>query len=295
MLNVMLKNGKAYVSGPTHSEYRIDGQPAVRCNGSSQWLVCDHVPQKITRLSYGTGEIVCWKKSDDAPTALPDTLAPCDVEWDSEECEYRCLTGYDISNYEAQRGPSIVAETEVPFQIIDRDCEPVQMARWASVDWPANIEHYPEIQHKYPCRISRNDLFYLVHDAVEEIVKRTKDLSMDSYRNIGTFNVNKSVSIPASLQRPVKEEYYKTFHSKKKSTRIVTKTSKSIKLFTYDGFYDKHSGDDTILGRSISAKNYEELTRLVQEHIDWVCDMAATEAWTVCEHCKGHGITRKDV
>jgi hypothetical protein len=293
----MTKDGKSYVqidrsawttAGASH---RINGADAVRCKGDGTWAIVVGDVQLIERKDKKPSVVTRFRRNDEAPGNLPETLPADAFEYDYEDGGYKSQLGYDRRCYEAVYQEGEEYWTPLEFEIIDRDTEPMTMPAWAVVDWPANIEHYRETQHKYPCHITRESLFALVAAAVEKKIAESRGvLEWNDYRNIGTFTVKRWVDIPAKVRRPERVEYWPSSRSRKAKTKMVTREHEQRTLFTYNGFY-RDSGKDNIRAPSIAAKNYEELAEAVNEHVDAIASLCDLNRYCICEKCNGLGLT----
>lgn len=293
MIYVMTKNGKSYAKLSQcayEPKWRVNGAEPTWGKGDRNWCVVDDEITSIERYKAGGKKPLHWKRSVDAVPSLPETLpldrVECDDDWNNVS-----LDGYDLSNY-------YLVEEELPgtwepveFEVLDRDCEPVQLPTWAIVEWPANVEHYPEQQHKYPCSITAKSLFEIVVGEVAQVIASSKELTWDDYRNIGCFTVKKRLHIPEPLRRQERREYYKTLRSKKASVEYIVPEWKWVDVVRVNGFYKDSSRDD-IRVPSLRAANYTELKKAVDEYVTKIVDLCDESKWHVCEVCDGRGLVR---
>lgn len=293
MLKVMIKNGKSYVQLNSYgnTNYRINGSENItwgKCG--SGWAIVEGVINSIEKKYIISGEITTYKRSIDAPRNLPEYLDVSDIVEDDDGYK-TCSLGYDLDYYIPQYPEEIASWIPVEFEIIDRDCEPVNLPLWCSIDWPANIEHYKEVQHKYPCHTLEKPLFNELALEIKELCNNNKNLIFTDYLNIGILHVDMLVDIPKSLQKQSKEEYYPTFRSKKTKTRYVTYTTKKIRILTLNGFYaNERTGDCVVLIPIFRGSNFEELKKQVDKFKQEILSMIDTNKYQICETCGGKGI-----
>jgi len=295
MLKVMTKDGKSYVqldrnSWDTTGKYRINGADAVRCKGDGTWAIVVGDVQSIERKEKKPSTKLGFKRIDGAPAHLPETLPADEFSYEGGG-DYVSRSGYDYRFFETVYQEGEEYWTPLEFEVIDRDTEPVNMPAWAVVQWPANIEHHRETQHKYPCSIGREALFGLVVAAVEKKIAESRGvLEWNDYRNIGTFTVKRWIDIPAKIRKPERVEYWPSARSRKAKTKMVTREREQRNLFTYNGFY-RDRGKDDIHAPSINAANYAELAEAVNEHVDAIAALCDLDRYCICEKCNGLGMT----
>jgi hypothetical protein len=291
MILVMQKSGKSYVQLGRYSisNYRINGEPAVPAKGSSDWSVIDGDVQSIEVTSRGRSFIKLYRRVDGASERLPETI-PADGAERDDDGDIVSIAGHDPRFYEAEYEVPPDEWVQAEFEVIDRDCEPVDMPSWCVVDWPANIEHYRERQHLYPCHITVESLFCLCAEQIESAVNKSSGrLFLADYRSIGTLHVDALVDIPEEFQRPERVEYYKTFRAKKASTKIVKNSTKTVRLFELNGHYSKPSAS-CIQVPSIRAANYEKLASEVEKYVDSIVGLCDMGRRCVCPKCGGNGV-----
>lgn len=286
---VMTKGGKSYIKVGYSGVFRVNGFLMERANGDSDWLVFKGDVASIEQKRVTAGALIGWKRRDGAPESLPDAVPLGSFVYDSEEYEWRSATGFDPNCFEAVHAEPVVTWDSCDFEVIDRDCEPVEMESWAVVDWPANIERYREQQHKFPCHITAKELFKLAADAVIEVASQHRqEFDVHDCRSIGLIAVSKLVEIPQVLRR--KETVDDTpWGSKRKRTKVITRTTRKVEILRYNGFYDKRDHGE-IYTPQLSAPNYAALKQAVQQHIDSIVAMVRPERWCLCESCDGTGI-----
>lgn len=300
MIHVMKKAGKSYakignscsISLPEgiKSTHLVNGKVPCWGNGDRSWCVFDGEITSIEVYRPGKTVPIHYKRIADAPQNLPEIIQLDRVVRD-EDWDYVSLDGFDLGNYQMVYRQEEGSWESLEFDVIDRDCEPVTLPAWCVVDWPANIEHYPEQQHKYPCSITARSLFGLIVEKVAEIVRQSQNLDWNDYRNIGTFTIKHRVEIPDALRRREKREVYKTARSRKPTTEYVTPQYKWIDLVTVNGFY-KDSSREEVKVPSLRGENFAELQKKVDEYVDSIVSLCDPEQWHVCEACQGRGIVR---
>lgn len=293
MIHVMTKNGKSYANiknGHASEKWRVNGCEPSWGNGDDRWCVISGEITSIEKYTAGARKEVQWKRSVDAPRTLPETIPLDRVERD-EDWDYHSIDGYDLSNYYMETEETPGKWEQVEFKCIDRDCEPVQLPPWCVVEWPANVEHFPEQQHKHPCHITAKSLFEIIVGEVAAVIGQSKELTWDDYRNIGCFTVKKRLHIPEPLRRLEKREYYKTLRSKKASIEYITPEWKWVDVVRVNGFY-RESSRDEIKVPSLKGENYAELKKAVDEYVAWIVDLCDESKWCVCGACEGRGMKR---
>ena len=290
-LMVMQKGGKSYIKIGHYSmdDYRINGLPISQAKGHMDWCVIDGPVLSIEKKTRGRSYIKHYRRVDGSSERLPEIVSADSAEVD-DDGDILTISGQDPRFYEAEYDAKPDEWNLVPFEVVDRDCEPVEMESWCVVDWPASVEHYRERQHLYPCHITVDSLFNLCAERIDGIVKKSNgSLILTDYRNIGTLHVDAVVAIPKEFQRARTVEYYKTFRARKTSTKVVTDDTKTIRLFDLNGRYDKPSAG-SIQVPGINAANYAELEKRVAKYVNGIADLCDMRKRCVCSACGGHGI-----
>lgn len=290
MIRVMTKGGKSYVKLGYGGKYRINGQESVPARGDTAWSVVDGDVDRIEQYVPGPRTLSGFSRVQGSPDTIPAWISVAAVERDADG-EWRSRSGYDLGYYYPEYTQADGSWIAVDFDVIDRDCEPVRLPDWCVVDWPANIEHYPEQQHKYPCHVSVKRLFELVAHEVEKLVESSPVLSWDKYLNIGTFTVKHRVDIPPHLRTKETREVYRRPNSKKTTKETIVREHRWEQVLKLNGFYQNRSPDDVYVPE-LRGSNYADLKKKVDDYIQSIVSLCDPARWTVCEACSGHGMVR---
>lgn len=264
-LKVMEYDGKSYVQlshyySQPKRDYRINGAEPVLGKGDGKWAVVEGPVTSIESRKSENGKVIRFDRIEGAPAHLPETLP---VEsFVMEGYERKCTEGYDACYFTPVREPDREWWEPLEFEVIDRNCYPVQMEPWAKVNWPANVERYAEQQHKYPCYIEAKSLFSLVAEAVKAKIDESDGaLTWNEYLNIGTFTVKRVVLIPAEMQKPMRREVIRLgSRSRRPKYETVTHRKEERELFTYNGFYrrDESCRQNEIRTPQLQGKDYAD-------------------------------------
>src|SRR5581483_4288429 len=77
---------------------------------------------------------------------------------------------------------------EKKFNVVDMDCEPVEMLPGVTAQFPASVERYPQTWHKYPCFIESDALFQIVGVRILRAIDGKPHFRVSDCRNIGTIH-----------------------------------------------------------------------------------------------------------
>jgi hypothetical protein len=289
---VMQKDGVSYVKLVSYgnfsgNHYVINGEPAVQADGDKTYAVVNGVvtsiERKVTpqRNRIGFVLIERYREITQLPHELP--LGAFVYDDDGDLCG---------ENAEFYRGifddPQPYLEA-VEFDIIDRDCEPVNMPSYVVIEFPNNIAKYRETQHKYPCYVSSETAFNLLWDRVKEHVTASNGIYViDDYKSIQALRVQERINIP--YHETKQRSYYPTQRSRKMKTETVPVTQKLVKVIE---IYGPKYGQDAAgkqRTQTIRGVNYADLQTNVESYIQSFLTQLADGKREVCRHCRGEGI-----
>lgn len=291
---VLEKGGMSYVELDwRRNDTRINGEKAIACPGNDKWAM---VEGKITSLEYVRqvqGEVTGFRLADRYRNlvALPETQ-PLDAFERAVDCGG--IAGELSEFYEVVRAEP-TEETEVlEWQVINLDCEPMQMPDYVQAKFPDSLRQYPQTWHKYPCYITMPNVFSLVYDKVAEAVDGSdRKYERDNYKNIQVLEVWENVPVNFPLHRRVVR--IATTKKGKDKVEEIPETVRKIPVFKLYGTYKtdrEFRGTDVGMQiQAIHGESYGDLQKKLEEYVQSfliiLLDGAKRE---VCPHCKGTGI-----
>lgn len=285
---VMQKGGVSYVKLSSYgmSAYLINGIEPVVAPGNSNFAMVDGEITRIERKKTATRSIIGYalydryKEITQLPHGMPAGAFTRDEDGD--------LCGENAEFYRAVFDNPQPTLDPVDFEIVDRDCAPVAIPHYVTIDFPNNIARYPETQHKYPCRIGAETVFNMLWDRVKERVDASAGhYTMDSYKSIQTLTVNERIEIPFHQTRQV--EYYPTQRSRNTKTRTEVVKTRTVKVFEVCGPKYSNSGGKACV-QSIRGENYAELQANLEAYIQTFLAELTEGRRQLCEKCRGEGV-----
>jgi hypothetical protein len=287
---VMQKAGKSYVKlgsyGSFSDSYVINGKDAVPALGDKSYAIVDGDVMSLERKRQTNRKVISYALAERYKeiTQLPHEM-PADAFYRDEDGD---LCGVNVEFYRAVYDDPQPYLEPVEYEIIDRDCEPVAIPSYVTIEFPNNIARYPETQHKYPCRIGGETVFNLLWESVKVHVDASDGkYSMDDYKNIQTLTVSERIALPEPETRT--SSYYPTSRSRKPRTRSEVVRWKSVKVFEICGPKYSNSG-----GRPstsvIRGGSYADLQAKLEAYIQTFIEQMTEGKRHVCGHCRGEGI-----
>jgi hypothetical protein len=296
-LTVLQHQGKSYIKEKYNfKNYLVNGVEVERCKGNSQYGYYDGVVSTIQQKASRGGNIRRWVLKPEWQD-LPEEKFPREYAAnhfqsyydDEDDIEERTRSTF----YKAEYSQKEEYLTDVSYEIIEVDCEPISLPSYVKVFFPHNLTEFPEFAHKFPCSIPYTSVFALVWAAIRDHVHSYPNVfSMDDFLSIQTLTVKRKIQIPKSLQIEVREEYYPNWNAKKKKTKYVTHIQKEVTVFNLIGKYDR--GRDSIQIKEVTGKNWAECQANLQSVIDYYLSFLDPNENCVCETCKGSGIIKKE-
>lgn len=288
---VMMKNGVSYVKlgsyGSFNGSFVINGVDATPAPGDKNYAMFEGEVTSLERKRTSPRKVVGYALYSRYKeiTQLPHELT-ADAFTRDEDGD---LCGENAEFYHAVYDEPQPYLEPVEFEIIDRDCEPVAIPSYVTIEFPNNISRYRETQHKYPCRIGAETVFNLLWDRIEEVVNTSDGrLTMDAYKNIQTLTVSERVAIP--YHQTTTRTYYPTLRSRKPKTETVAVRWKTLKIFDVCGpKYSNSSGKSNPVSM-IRGENYADLTEKLEAYTQTFLTKLEGGKREVCRHCRGEGI-----
>ncbi len=291
-LRVLQKNGRSYIELPPsynrHGAYLVNGVEPEVAPGHPDWRIVDGDVATIVQVAQRSPALVAWKLRD-VCAGLPgcEATRPADTFCRGEEYG----SEHERHFYEPVLEDRDPTHTDIPFVVVNRDAEPVRLPEHVTVDFPASLEHPPELKYSYPCHIKMKRVFGFVADALVALagqnraVYRVKDM-----RNIQVLYVERCITIPPEARVVETETYYPRLNSRKSRTRKVTHTERWTRVLHLVGEYTGESGADAVFAKTVKGKSYEDLKARFDEYVQGFLDMLDTDKVEVCRQCKGSGL-----
>lgn len=289
---VMEKDGFSYVKlesyGSFGSSYVINGLDAVQAPGDKRYAIVEGTVTSIERKRTPSRRVIGYELYDRYKeiTQLPHEV-PVDSFTRDDDGD---LCGENAEFYRAKYDDPQPYLEPVEFEVIDRNCAPVQIPSYVTIEFPHNIARYPETQHKYPCYIGAKSMFNLLYDRVKERVDASEDkYKMDSYRNIQTLTVSERIAIP--YHETTTRSYYPTIRSRKTKTETVAVKWKTVKIFEITGpEYSGYKDGKSPRIMPVKGASYAELQTNLEAYIQSFLTQLDEGKRQVCAHCRGEGI-----
>lgn len=288
---VMEKDGVSYVKlssyGGFGSSYVINGEAAVPAPGDNNYAMVNgtvtsiEIKRSRPRSIVGYTLYDRYKEITQLPHELPAEAFTRDDDGD--------LCGENAEFYRAVYSEPETYLEPVEFEIIDRNCEPVKMPHYVTIEFPNNIARHRETQHKYPCFIPGKVVFELLWDRVKERVDKSDGkYVMSGYENIQTLSVNERIAIP--YHATTTRSYYPTARSRKPRTETVQLRWKEVNVFgIYGPVYSQPPAGKEVTP-TIRGKDYADLQANLEAYINSSLSRMEGGKREVCRHCRGEGI-----
>lgn len=288
---VMEKDGVSYAKLSSYSgfgsSYVINGADAVPAPGDKNYAIVDgtiaSIEVKRTAPGHRVGYTLYerYKEITQLPHEMPADAFTRDDDGD--------LCGENAEFYHAVYSEPAAYLEAVAFEIIDRNCSPVTIPSYVTIEFPNNIARYRETQHKYPCYIPGKVVFKLLWDRVKERVdKGDGKYVMNGYENIQTMSVNERIIIP--YHETTTRSYYPTARSRKLKTETVQKRWKEVTIISVYGPEYSQPPAGKELTQTIRGKDYAELQTNLEAYINSFLSRMEDGKREVCRHCRGEGI-----
>jgi len=287
----MEKDGRSYVKLASYNgfgkSYVINGEEAKPAPGDQNYAIVTGKVERIevrrttqrNRIGYKLYER--YREITKLPHDLPVDAFTRDEDGD--------LCGENAEFYYAVYDDPQTYLESLEFDVIDRDCEPVKIPSYVTIEFPHNIARFPETQHKYPCYIGGAAVFELLYDRIKERAATSEGkFKTDDYRNIQALRVEEIIDIPYPETKTT--SYYPTARSRKPRTMTVPVRHKSVKVFEIYG--PKYGSSDRPIPRTqtIRGGNYAELLANIETYIQSFLVQMADGKRQVCACCRGEGI-----
>lgn len=292
---VMEKDGFSYIKlheyashafGCTHV---INGLDAVPAPGDKRYAVVEGTVTSVQTKRLARRSVIGYGLYDRYKEI---TQLPHDVGADSfTRDDDGDLCGQNAEFYYAKYDDPQPYLEPVEFDIIDRNCAPVQIPSYVTIEFPHNIARYPETQHKYPCRIGAESVFNLLYDRVKERVEKSEGkYTIDDYRSIQMLRVDERISIP--YNETSQRSYYPTQRSRKMKTETVHVRWKTARVFELKGPKYGTGADKTPLVQMVRGNDYEELQTNLESYIQSFIVQLDEGKREVCVNCRGEGVVK---
>ncbi|GAG17730.1 unnamed protein product, partial [marine sediment metagenome] len=175
----------------------------IPCPGNSKWAMVEGDVYSVQRARIVRGEVTGFQlahKYKGVASNLPETQ-PLNAFVYNDQDRFE---GDLIEFYEEVRAESTEELEPIEWQVIDMDCEPVELPKYVLVKFPDSLRQYPQTWHKYPCVIGVPDVFNLVYDRVAEVVDSSdRKYGRNDYRNIQILGVWENVPVNFLLHKRI--------------------------------------------------------------------------------------------
>ncbi|MEW9698011.1 hypothetical protein [Paenibacillus sp. SI8] len=281
---VKLSEYSSHVFGNTHV---INGVDAIPAPGDNRYAIVEGTVNTIERKRKTSRRVIGYELYERYKeiTQLPHEVPVDSFTYDDDGD----LCGETAEFYRAKYDDPKPYLEPVEFEVIDRNCAPVQIPSYVTIEFPNNIAKFPETQHKYPCRISAETVFNLVYDRVKERVDGSDDkYYIDNLRNIQMLRVDERIAIPYHETRS--RSYYPSVRSRKPKTVTEQVRWKMARVFELKGPKYGSGADNVLLAQTVRGNNYAELQTNLEAYIRTFLTQLDEGKRQVCAHCRGEGI-----
>ena len=293
---VAIKKGNVwYIKSPEYNldwaDIRINNKPAIQCP-HPDWGSCLEEPRKIERLNRPSNKLVGFQRKVEFASeklSTPDYIAdPEYFSYDDETETYNHEVYKDFYSRVYEKQEPYWEELDWDINLVDADCEPVVMSLPVKIDFPNDIAKYKETHHKYPCRITSDDLFYHVREKIIEKVKASDQLKIDDYKGIGSLNVSRKIGLaqPKKSKRDISG-----LRARKPKWQYFTRTEEWRTVLDLNAAKYRKSLDVTT--PEIRADNYAELQKKVAEYVESIVTPLEDVEICECPQCGGYGYISK--
>lgn len=295
-IHILQKNGYSFFKKLYYSNfvcYWVNGdkKPEI-CPGNNEWMQFKgdinkleiECKEQTSVISYDLKpEFLPLNNSDPATYRLSVPFSIWQDEIKDEDYTHHLINFY---NGVLREEPN--SRQELPILVIDRDCEPISMIAGIKINFPHDLQNYPETWHKYPCSIDGDSVFNHIVSKAKSLINKNPDrYTVKDYINIGAFSVREKIKI--TFPKTKKVSYYPGLKSKKMVERTVPDTYIEVELVDlYAPRYKDGSGH--IMEPSISGDNYSELLKKLEEYTNKKILMFDDKNRCICPECKGAGV-----
>jgi len=286
-LLVMKKDGTSYIECD-HWKRKvtlINGAMAVPCPGNEHWAMVDGDVTSIFVEREPIRQLTGFRLKEEFAGVVTTLESELPLEAFTRD-EDGVWCGEHVELYETAWVDHPQEPESQECEVIDFDCEPVDMPSYVVVDFPSNLKFHRAIQHKYPCHISMPAVFQLVAEAVvAETAKHPGLYRLHDCRNIGILGVDAVLKItPRKVRRDV--------GFRRPKWKTVTETQITKRVLGIVGEYRDKSGYEQI--GEIQAKEYSELKVTLERYIQSFVDRIDPQRWCVCPTCNGEAVVLAD-
>lgn len=288
--NVLKKDGTSYIELGYYSDgYLVNGKPLVQCPGNKNWGMIEGDITSIEKIIPGgrkhTGFTLKPEFRGIVSNLIETNLTPDTLIYDYETNEW-AGTHAELYNATYEDLPDVLEDIE--FEVIDYDCEPVQIPAYVHIDFPANLRFYQCVHHKYPCHIKMPQVFDLVASAIVAEAKKYPALySLHDCRNIQVLGVDVTIDIQPKVERRDTNPF-----GKRPKWKNVTITTLKKRIFSIVGTYNNKTDSEQI--EEVRGANYEELQENLRIYIEGFTSRIDPRRWHVCDKCDGSGLILTD-
>lgn len=287
-IHVLEYKGRSYI----HIEYMnistllVNNQVPQECVGNKRWCFINGSVNTIQQKMSGKSKLdkfVIKEHFQKHINTLPLEVPSYSFNYDEDECQY---VGNNVEFYEPVYTQEPDTFVDLEFIVIDKDCKPVDLPPYIHVNFPHDLDNYPETWHKYPCSIGARDVFKLLLPKIEEI-SRDKKTS-----NVYEFHIYDSLElIDVKLRIPLPEKLItsKVYKIGKKKFTEEYKYNK-LPFIRIAVNYKENIGGPFLQIEHIEGNNYKDLQKKIDDFINGIVDMFDIGKYVVCEHCHGHGL-----
>lgn len=288
---VMEKDGVSYVKLSSYSgfgsSYVINGADAVPAPGDKNYAIVDGIVTSIavkktcSRSVIGYALYERYKEITQLPHEMPADAFTRDDDGD--------LCGENAEFYRAEYSEPETYLESVEFEVIDRNCAPVKIQSYVTIEFPNNIARYRETQHKYPCFVTGKIIFDLLWERVKERVDSSDGkYVMDNFKNIQALRVSERIAIP--YHETTTRSVYPTARARKPRIETVPVKWKSVTILEIYGPGYSQTTQGKEVTQNIRGKDYAELQANLEAYINSFLSRLEDGKREVCRHCRGEGI-----
>lgn len=253
------------------------------CPGNRSWMMYEGEVVSLQRRLPDVRTLCGYAIKDEFASVevFPRKLTPEAFQWDEDATLFPVATNapYRIEFYNAEYASTPGAIAEVPFIIIDRDCDPIAQPGDVKTDFPHDLREHPETWHKHPCSISAKSMFIRSVAAIKAAMAANPgQYTADDYANIGTFTLKR-------IMNHAPREHTYSVGKKTKRTTETQSTFDVVKISEPSSNYR----EGAIIPPSLHGENWADLQPKIDAYLDTIRAFVEPGAVRICDCCNGDG------
>lgn len=279
---VMKKGNTSYVEMES-AKILVNGVSPQACPGNCRWSMYDGEIETLEAIKPARTKLAGFRIKEELRGVVSNVAEELPADALSRDYDSGGWSGEHAELYEPFYEEIPQSSVPIEFEVIDFDCEPVEMPEYVVVDFPANLRFRHQVQHKYPCHIDMKNVYNLVAEAIVREVGLHKELyKLTDHRNI------QCLSLDVVIAKKPHTERRRDLWSRRPRWTKVTVSSVNRNVFRLVGTYHDKSNAEQVV--SVCGNDYADLQKNLDAYIRKFLDRIDPRSWCVCEKCNGEGV-----